>query len=498
MNRNITNIVSALVLAYVTGCNTSSSHTEIIDESSSPSGSGATDNAGSGGNVAGNVTGSGSMPSSDTGGVAGTGASDANGTGSSTSSGSGSNQGAGGNTGSGGDGTGDAGTSVVSIADAGCPDEDLLPLPEDPGVRGPWKVGIKTVQIGRLETDVIYPAEPGSTDGVEVATFDIRDWLPEAERSKVPDDAVPAVTAIDGDLYRDVPIDGGHGPYPLIVMIHGTASMRIAAGSTLAHWASRGFVIASADYPGLGLSDKLSETLECSLPVSGAQDLPGDVTLQMNAMKNPTGDLAFLAGHVNTDRAGLGGHSQGGCVVATLPGMFSNVEVVIAESASSYMTAASNLKAYMYIGGISDTVINFAPPAVTLGNIVCPANPLPASTQTEAYNLSVGPPDTRKRLVGITGGGHLLPTDLCQKNQYDRNAIEEAQMDGVCGISSAVIIGLPTLFDCGTIDWIEGLRAVNYATTAQLEETLHCMDRSQAFQDMQSKYPSIGTFEESL
>jgi hypothetical protein len=123
----------------------------------------------------------------------------------------------------------------------------LLSIPSDPGVRGPWKVGVRTVHIGRLTVEVAYPAQPGSEAGKPEATYDIRDFLPPSERSKVPDDASPAVGPIGGNLFRDLPLDQAHGPYPIVINIHGTASFRIANGSTLAHWASRGFVVLSAD-----------------------------------------------------------------------------------------------------------------------------------------------------------------------------------------------------------------------------------------------------------
>ena len=46
-------------------------------------------------------------------------------------------------------------------------------------------------KVGRLTVEVFYPAEPGSTAGKPDVTYDIRDWLPAVERSKVPDDASP-------------------------------------------------------------------------------------------------------------------------------------------------------------------------------------------------------------------------------------------------------------------------------------------------------------------
>lgn len=63
-----------------------------------------------------------------------------------------------------------------------------------------------------------------------------------------------------------------------------------------------------------------------------------------------------------------------------------------------------------------------------------------------------------------------------------------------CGIDTAVIIGLPALFDCGTLDLAAGVSAVNYVSTAALEETLHCKDRSAQFDGLRATVPSVGDF----
>jgi hypothetical protein len=57
-----------------------------------------------------------------------------------------------------------------------------------------------------------------------------------------------------------------------------------------------------------------------------------------------------------------------------------------------------------------------------------------------------------------------------------------------------VIIGLPALFDCGTIDWKTAVGALNYVTTAALEETLQCRDRSAQFRDLQKNVPELGDY----
>jgi dienelactone hydrolase len=376
-------------------------------------------------------------------------------------------------------------------AGAGCAAMTSLPVPEDPTVRGPWPVGVRTVSIGRLAVEVIYPGAPGSETGTPEATYDVRAWLPERERSKVPDANSPAVKPIGGRLFRDLPIDAEHGPYPVVFFVHGTASFRIASASTMTHWASRGFVVVAADYPGMFLADMLASTLECLLPTTGLQDVPGDINTQIQALSAPSGSLAFLAGRVDMTRVGLSGHSQGACITATLSTL-ANVRIVLPMAGSAPVAPSSSLRALMYIGGIDDKVIGYNAPLI--GNVVCP---LFSTSDTAAYQASPGPPAVTKRLAGIAGGGHLVMTDLCQTNALGRNAIQEAQADGVCGINSAVIIGLPALFDCGTIDMASGINAVNYATTAALEEALMCKDRSAQFANIKTSIPSITDFQEA-
>lgn len=382
----------------------------------------------------------------------------------------------------------------------GCGQTSIPSLPSDPSARGPWDVGVRTVQIGRLTAEVLYPAAPGSTAGLPGATYDVRDWLPADQQAKVPDSHSPAVGPIGGHLYRDVPIDAVYGPYPIVIQIHGTASFRIASGSIAATWASRGFVVVAADYPGLMLTDQLCATFDCQLNshscgTIGQQDIVGDVKAQLAALGAPSADLAFLAGHVDATRVGITGHSQGACVAAglsTLP----NVQVVLPMAGSLNVVPSSSLRSLMFIAGMNDTVIGYN--SSLIGNLVCApvSGQWPASSDTGAFQASPGPPNVTKRLVGITGGGHLVPTDLCQKNAQGMNAIQEAQADGVCGINSAVIIGLPALFDCGTIDMPTGVKDVTYASAAALEETLMCRDRTAQFASLRQNLPTVGDFQE--
>jgi hypothetical protein len=403
----------------------------------------------------------------------------------------------GGTSGSGGNGAG--GSVGGSGPGVGCPGTTLLPIPLDPSVRGPWVVGVRTVTVGRLTAEIVYPAAPGSEQGKPPVTYDIRNWLPKnavqtnAMYTPIADRESPAVQPIGGNLFRDLPIDAGHGPYPAVIFMHGTSSFRIASGTTIAQWASRGFVVIAADYPGLMLADQLCSA-GCGCTASGAADYPGDIKTQITALTAGSGDLAFLSGHVDMSRIGLSGHSVGGCTVAA-QAADTNVQVIIPLSSAAPTAASSSLKSTMYVSGMSDTVFNYLTGS-GIGNVVCTGA---TGSVTDGYTASAGPPGVKKRLLGITGGGHLVPTDLCQKNADGNNAIQVLHNHFYCGVDSVAIIGLPALFDCGAagFDWQVGLKDVDYATTAALEETLMCQDRTAQFANLKTALPTVGDFKEA-
>ena len=87
--------------------------------------------------------------------------------------------------------------------------------------------------------------------------YDLREHLPKSEQGKISDSKNPWQAC---SCYRDLPIDEGHGPYPVLVFVHGTAGFRTQSLSQLTHLASRGFVVLAADHPGLMLADILAKS----------------------------------------------------------------------------------------------------------------------------------------------------------------------------------------------------------------------------------------------
>ncbi len=343
----------------------------------------------------------------------------------------------------------------------GCDGASLLATSSDFAARGPWAVGARTVTVGNLTVEVWYPAPPGADVGKDVARYDIREQLPASEAAKIPDADNPWQ---DCDCVRDLPLDEAHGPYPVVLFVHGTASFRHQSLHQVTHWASRGFVVVAADHPGLKLGDLLSMACGGSPP---AQNLSGDLDAIIAALGAPAGDLGFLGGHIDTTRMAVAGHSAGGsaaAAAATKPG----VRTVISMAGNQKTTTGTSL----YLGGTTDGVVSW-------GQV------------KTAYEGAAKP----RRLVGIENGGHLTFSDLCQtKNAAGQDLLEVANDHMVCGASLAGF-----LFDCDPsyIDGETGWAIVNYASSAVLEDTLQCHAPA-ALSSIKDTYPEVAEVREEL
>jgi predicted dienelactone hydrolase len=352
-------------------------------------------------------------------------------------------------------------------------------VPDDTSAAGPWPVGVQTAQLamtgGMRPVEIWYPATLGSSQGASPATYNVEDYLPNGQAAKIP---ASANKIIDCGCYRDLPLDTSHGPYPAVIFLHGTGSFRTASLSTMVQWASRGFIVVATDHAGLYLTDFLvtASLGSCTGGTGvgyGSQNLSADVDAMIAALTNMTGDFAFLGSSVDMSRIGISGHSQGAenaAQFSTKPNV--EVDMPLADLGGTVPTATTELKSVLVVAGTSDSVVPF-------------------SSDMSAYSGSTAP---IKRLVGITGGDHLDVTDLCwETNAAGQTAIQAADQYGVCGVGL-----LDALAKCGMLSPPTiGPEIVNYATTAALEETLHCADRSAAFSMIQSKFSQVGTYDHS-
>lgn len=359
--------------------------------------------------------------------------------------------------------TGDSSGDPTGAQADGCDGAKLLAVPEDTSLPGPWPVGARTVNFSGLTIEVWYPATLGSEAGIPPIEYDIRTSLPDSEQAKVPDEANPWQPC---DCYRDLPLDATHGPYPPVIFIHGTAGFRSQSLEQVTHWASRGFVVLAADHPGLWLHDLLGQICGVTAP---PQNLAADISTMVGGIKAPVGELAFLAERIDPERIAMAGHSAGGSAIKGSGG----VAQVLIPMAAGGAAAGAALQSTLIMGAQSDQVVNY-------------------NSQVSGYADS--PP--RKRLVGIANAGHLAFSSLCSlHNAADQDFLEIAAQYDVCGAQLA-----GALFDCkdtytpDATNWA----ITNYATSAALEETLHCSGAGANFASIQSKFPEVGEFQEAL
>lgn len=341
-----------------------------------------------------------------------------------------------------------------------CDASSMLPVDVNPAVRGPWTVGSRTLTIRNLKTEIFYPAQAGSAAGKQLKKWDIREFFPATEAAKLPD-AVSIRTC--ETCYADLPIDTTRGPYPVIVYVHGTAATRISSLPLFEHWASRGFVVVSADNPNITQKDVMTSPLNIL-----RADQKGNTKSLLAEMRSPSyfGASSFLRGRIDARRMGLGGHSAGGVAINDL-GSESGVRVII-PMASGGTKSGSQLISSVVMGGLLDKTAKF-------------------DTTTSTYNSS----PVKKRLVGIADMGHVGFVNVCRGAELQRQygleipeAMENLLADG-CGT--------------GYISPEAGWDMIKYASTAAYEETLKCSkgsaDKLRAFRDV---YGSRNVYQEQL
>lgn len=388
----------------------------------------------------------------------------AGGAGGSTTSATASGAGASTSTATGDGGAGGAGGAGQGGAGGAAPCGDLvLPAMDvDTAVRGPFDVGAVTVDVDGLTVEVLYPAPPGA--GGEPKRFDIRDHLPESERSKIADEDTAIQTC---DCFDGLPIDEASGPFPVVIFVHGTAGFRTQSLELQTHWATRGFVVVAADHPGLVLEDLLA--LACGQGQT-PRDLDGDLATLVAALEAPSGELAFLDGRIDPTAIAMIGHSAGGAAIAEK----GDVARVLVPMAAGGTTAGAALESTLVLGAREDQVVEFA-------------------SQEQGYASSPSP----RRLLGLAPAGHLAFSSLCSLRNAAGDDIVTIGVDAeVCGLSLA-----EGLFDCSDAYMPDATAwsLVNEATSAVLEETLHCRpERGAWLAGIGDRHDEVAVFEESL
>lgn len=373
--------------------------------------------------------------------------------------------------GGGGDGDGDA---MQTMTDAQTPPpNDGGPIEPDaevtdpyaiafePSERGPWPVGVRTVQLavggGHAPVEIWYPAIRGSeTDKASVA-YDFIQWLPPEAVAAIPASEKPV--NVPCNCYRDLPIDSAHGPYPIAIFVHNIGTFRVSSVGIMEHWASRGFIVAALDHPRLTLQDVLAFATvgRCtSSRLSDDATRRRDLTALIDALRGGSGEYAFLDGAIDASHIAVSGHVEGAEYASRASGI-DGVRLIMQWNNSLTVTKAGDLEAVAYFASSEDS--SSAGAYATVENAAIDA-PVPAL------------------FVGTNNAGMQSMTELCHaQNALGRDGMAIAARYELCGADYNILsIG----WDCNTrfLSRESANSIFGFATTAALEQYLKGIDHS--------------------
>lgn len=157
---------------------------------------------------------------------------------------------------------------------------------------GPYAVGVTTVEL--VDTSRVTPANRDVPASPE-RRIPVEIWYPASSDARAPDET------------RDAPSFVDDGPYPLIVFAHGFSASRAQSAQYTRHLASRGYVVASPDFPSSKGDAPGGPRLR------GVIEQPADVSFIIDELESRDGEAGWLlAGAIDFERIGMTGHSLGG------------------------------------------------------------------------------------------------------------------------------------------------------------------------------------------
>ena len=270
------------------------------------------------------------------------------------------------------------GTAACSGADDAGP--DLRATVWDPSARGPWPVGVRTVDLYDAErdrtfsVDVWYPASLDSPSGIPNEYV-----MPVFETIKLPSVALRNAASAEGQ-------------WPLILFSHGFGGIRFQSFFMTEQLASHGFVVVSPDHPGNTFSE-FGRLGDDEAALQSSIDRPLDVLFALDwALRSGNAPVALDAA-----RVGVTGHSFGGWTALEVARREPRVDVVFPLAPGFKETATP------------DFVAELARPILLFGGSKDETTPF-KTDQLAAYEFAQPP----KYLVEILGAGHLDFSNLCE------------------------------------------------------------------------------------
>jgi dienelactone hydrolase len=279
----------------------------------------------------------------------------------------------------------DIGEAKVSATQAG----DYAAFAE----RGPYDVVADEVEVNGRPVTVWIPVIEGSGPP---ATYDLRLFLPEAERPKVAD--------AESSIFIQQALTNGElapGPHPVVLFSHGFAGYRHQSTFLTTHLASWGMVVASPQHPSRDLTAVLTGATD---PQDDVTDLSS--TLDWLLSESPYSD------ELDATRISVVGHSAGGGAAIRLSASDDRV--------GSYVSLTTGIRDPADAAGLADK-----PSLFMLGTadvIIPPESPRNA--------FAAAPTPTY--LVELDNVTHVGFMDFCTQRDADgRDPLQLAQTAGV-------------------------------------------------------------------
>lgn len=293
---------------------------------------------------------------------------------------------------------------VVALVGAACgADDDSGAAPTTTATTAPTTTGAGGEDAG--------DAEPGPPPVAEAGTYavgavedtvvdDTRPTQAHGDEPELPERTLPVLVLYPAEGPPPTDGDGGEavpdaapapGPWPLVVFSHGLGGTGPAYTATLRAWASAGYVVVAPTYP-------------LANPGTPGGPTPADIPAQVAdvsalvdwALDAGAADEAPLAGLVDGDRVGIGGHSLGA---------FTSLGVGFNPCCRDPRVAAVTAWAGGYLPGLGDggdPVADGPPLLVVHGD----ADATVGFDQAEAVLDAV---PTRRALLRLVDGPHTPP-----------------------------------------------------------------------------------------
>jgi len=310
--------------------------------------------------------------------------------------------------------------------------------------RGPYAVGVTTLELPDRKIEVYYPAKPGSTKGKPQATYVQTDPIPPAVLAGLPKPPPGTDLSVTIPAYRNVPV--APSKFPIVMFSHGAGGWRGVYGYPLSGIASWGFVVASVDFTEYGLLASFS---------GGSANDPTRAT-KVNAAAKAAIDLVVaqntasgsrFKGRLAVKQIGAVGHSAGG---GTMFGLLDDPRIrsIVGWAPVGPKAPVTSTTPTMIIVGSNDIAIT------------------PASAQASYAILN--PP---KRYVQMDAMGHNAFSDACLAIRNGTDLI---------GIAKGLGIGIPDRLlelgrngcEPGALGIKKGWSVVQQFTVAELRKDL--------------------------